>query len=68
MFHVVEKPSGKGVENVLIDLVNFNENVIVDFLVLGHDPSKYGKANSKFKGFPVEDMIKNSQANILFYC
>jgi len=41
--------------------------VPVDFFVLGHNPGKYGNYNLKFKGIPVVEVIKNAQANILFY-
>jgi hypothetical protein len=67
VFYIVEKPNDKEIHDVISDLVNFNEKELVDFLILGHNPNKYGSYNSKFKGIPVANVIKNSQANILFY-
>jgi hypothetical protein len=66
-FYVVEKPADKEIQDVLSDLVNFNENETVDFFVLGHNPGKYGNYNIKFKGIPVVEVIRKAQANILFY-
>jgi len=68
VFCAVEKPKGKNVENVLTDLVNFNEKESFDFLILGHNSNKSGNFNPKSKAFPVGEVIKNSQANIFFFC
>ena len=60
-FSITPSNQNTDIGSTICNLVNYNENEVIDFLIVGHNPSKSSDKS------PLHIVIKTAQCNVLFY-
>lgn len=66
-FDSINSKSNELVTTQICNYVNYNETDTIDFLVLGHNPTKIVEDKNHVKACVVSAAIQSAQSNILFY-